>query len=307
MAANPIPDALSQIFALAEDMIDGLHALEVAVGIKQNTEAALTAVRDAAQTAESDYGAAKGAKGDASTALRVADSNARAFLKAARAVLAQRLGELWSVAWEPTGFPDQSTAVPSTQDARLTLCASLKTYLTANPTQEVTDLNVTAAVAETNRAALAAARAAVNTANTTAGTQRDARDAAVDALKTAMRGLIAELGQKLSDIDPRWDSFGLNAPGSDTTPDAPEALVVTPGASGTLFVDWADARHAARYRVWLQVVGVDADFRAGTTVTDSDATLSALPSGKTVKVRVTAVSDTGLESVPSATVEAVVA
>lgn len=39
MASNPIPDALPQLFALAEDMADGLHDHQVAIGIKQNLEA----------------------------------------------------------------------------------------------------------------------------------------------------------------------------------------------------------------------------------------------------------------------------
>ena len=82
--------------------------------------------------------------------------------------------------------------------------------------------------------------------------------------------------------------------------------MVTPGVAGTLFIDWADARRATRYRVWIQVMTVDADFRAAATVTDSDATVSGLPGGKTVKVRVTAANDAG-ESQASATVEAVVA
>jgi len=52
-------------------------------------------------------------------------------------------------------------------------------------------------------------------------------------------------------------------------------------------------------------VGVDADFVAVLTVTDSDGTLTGLPSGKTVKVRVIAVNGT-FESLPGAEVEAVV-
>ena len=51
-------------------------------------------------------------------------------------------------------------------------------------------------------------------------------------------------------------------------------------------------------------MGVDTDFRPVATVTDSDATLSGLGSGKTVRVRVTALNDAG-ESTPSATVEVV--
>ena len=79
-----------------------------------------------------------------------------------------------------------------------------------------------------------------------------------------------------------------------------------PVAPGTLLADWADARRATRYRVWIQVLTVDADFRAVATVTDSDATLTGLPSGKTVKVRITAANDAG-ESLPGTEVQAVVA
>jgi len=61
-----------------------------------------------------------------------------------------------------------------------------------------------------------------------------------------------------------------------------------------------------RPRVWVKVEGVDADFRTAATVTDSDATLNTFPSGRTVRVRVTAANDAG-ESIPSAEVQAVVA
>ena len=306
MASNAIPNGLPQLFALAEDMADGCHTHETAVGIKQNKEADVRADLNAARTGETDYAAAKGVKDELSIDLRIADSNARAFLKAGRAVLAQSLGEIWSATWEPTGFPNQSTAVPSTQEERMSLCASLKAYFTANAAKENAPLGVTAANADTKFSALSDARTAVNNGNTISGQKRDVRDGFVAQLKNRLRGLVAELGQLMDDNDPRWDAFGLNAPGASEIPDVPEALVVTSGAPGTLFIDWADARRAARYRVWIQVLTVDADFRAATTVADSDATVSGLPGGKTVKVRVTAANDAG-ESQASATVEAVVA
>ncbi len=305
MASNPIPTGLPQLFALAEDMADGCQSHEAAVGLKQNKEANLRADLATARDAESDYAAAKGDKDTLSTALRVADSNARALLKAARAVLAQSLGEGWSAAWDPTGFPNQSTAVPATQEERLNLCASLKAYFTANPAKENAPLAVTAANAEAKFTALSNARQAVNNGNAAAGQNRDVRNGAVAALKTRMRGLMAELEQLLDENDPRWDAFGLNAPGAAATPDAPEALVVTPGTPGHLLADWADARRASRYRVWVKVEGVDTDFHAAATVTDSDATLNTFPSGRTVRVRVTAANDAG-ESTPSAEVQAVV-
>ena len=304
---NPIPNGLPELFSMAEDMADGLNTHEATVGIKQNTESDLRADLAAAQAAEGAYAAAKGVKVTASTNLRIADSNARAFLKAARAVLAKRYGELWSAAWEPTGFPNQSTAVPGKQDERFALCAALRRYFTDNPTHEVPDpnINVTAVEADARYTALSNARQAVNDANTAAGEKRNDRDAAVASLKTRMRGLIAELDQLLDDNDPRWDAFGLNPPGASGIPDVPEALVVTPGVAGTLLADWADARGATRYRVFQQIVGVDPDFRDVLTVTDSDATLAGLPTGATVKVRVTARNDAG-ESLPSAEVETVV-
>ena len=305
MAANPIPEALPQLIALGEDMADGLHDHEGAAGIKQNLEAAFRPELDAAKSAESKYAAAKGTKDTLSTTLRIADSNARSFLKATRAVLAQKLGELWSAAWEPTGFPNLSTAVPGTQEERLTLCAALKPYFITNPANEVAVMNVTAANADAKFTALSNARNAYNNGASDAVTKKQGRDAAVVTLKARMRGLTSELGQLLDDDSPLWDAFGLNAPGSASTPEVPEALVVTPGVAGTLLVDWADARRATRYRVWVQVVTVDNDFRAAATVTDSDATVSGLPHGKTVKVRVTAANDAG-ESLPSAVVEAVV-
>lgn len=306
MAANPIPEALSQLHALAEDMADGLHDHEVAVGIKQNLEAAFRPELEGSKAAEADYAAAKGVKDTLSASLRVADSNARAFIKASRAVLAQKLGELWSAAWEPTGFPNQSTGVPATQDERLTLCGALKAYFTANAANEVAAMGVTAANADAKFTALSDARNAYNNGASDATNKKQLRDVAVTVLKARMRGLTNELGQLLEDDSPLWDAFGLNAPGAASTPETPEALVVTPGAAGTLLVDWADARRATRYRVWVQVLTVDNEFRALATVTDSDATVNTLPSGKTVKVRVTAANDAG-ESLPSAVVEAVVA
>lgn len=57
--------------------------------------------------------------------------------------------------------------------------------------------------------------------------------------------------------------------------------------------------------MWILIVGTDTDFRAVESVQDSDATLSGLPSGATVKVRVTSVNGAG-ESQPGPEAQAVV-
>ena len=102
-----------------------------------------------------------------------------------------------------------------------------------------------------------------------------------------------------------WLAFGLNEPGAASTPDVPEAVSVVPGTPGVLHVNWPAARLAMHYRVWKQIVGTDANPIAVASPTDTEATLSGLPSGATVKITVTSVNDAG-ESTPSTEISVVV-
>jgi hypothetical protein len=306
MASNPIPDRESAVLSMAEDMADGLHQHEAAVAVKQNTETVVRAAIAALRTTQGELGAAQGAKSTLSTNLRIADSNATAFLRAARKVLTEKISPDWTQAWEPTGFPDNSTAVPDNQEARMDLCSSLQNYFTNTPAHEVAPLDVTAAIAGQRFTALSDARHAMDDGLSVCGQKKNVKNAALVALKRRMRGLITELETLLEDDDPRWRAFGLNAPADPDTPDIPEALVLLAGVAGSILADWSDARRADRYRVWLQIVGVDTEFRAVMTVNDSDATITGLTSGQTVRVRITAVNEQGDESQPSETKEIVV-
>ena len=62
MASNALPATLDALLTLAEDMADGLHTHEVAVGVKQNLEAGVRAAITTVNTAEAAYAAAKAAK-----------------------------------------------------------------------------------------------------------------------------------------------------------------------------------------------------------------------------------------------------
>jgi len=137
MASNALPDPLDDLFTLAEDMADGCHNHQAAIGLKQNTETDVRTDLANAVTAQEQYQAALSAKTDLSTAVTVADSNGKAFISAASSVLAQILGGTWSQAWVATGFPDLSTGVPSTQSKRQALLLSLQNYFTANPAYEI--------------------------------------------------------------------------------------------------------------------------------------------------------------------------
>jgi len=301
--ANSLPGSQPRLLTLSADAADGLRDLETIVGVKQNTEASVRAAIAELVRTEGDFTAARAAKADANTALRIADSNARALIGSVRSVLAKRFGQRWNEQWVQTGFPNQSTAVPLTQDERLTLCEKLKDFFTRHPDYEVAAMDATAALAGQRSKALKDARAAAGRANFDAGTKLAARDAAATALRNSLGGLVEELGRLLAADDPRWHQFGLNMPSDPETPEAVEGVVVTPGAPGVLHLDWPDTRRAQHYNVWVQVVGVDADFRKADRRDESDATLPGLPAGATVKIKITAANDAG-EGPESAVVEA---
>lgn len=305
MASNRLPDKLDLLFALAEDMADGLNQHETPVGVKQNTEAVIRAALAAARAAETTYGECKVAKKTASTAVAAADSAGRVFIMNARKRLSKFLGEAASAEWESAGWPPGSTATPSTQDERFTLLASLKAYFTAHPAHESVDMEVTAALADAACTAVSTARAALGQKITESGQAKAARDVAEANLRKRMTGLITELETLLPPDDARWHAFGLNRPADEETPEAPSFTTVAAGPNSTLLVDWDDSLRADRWRVWIKVAGVDNDFRAVVSVTESDATLSGLTAGASVEVRVTSVNDAG-ESAPGPTVQAVV-
>ena len=307
MASNRLPKPLDDVFTLAEDMADGCHNHEAAVGLKQNKEVNVRADLAAAILAQKNYKLALSAKMDFSTAVTVADSNSKAFILAARRVLANNLGEGWSQAWLATGFPDQSTAVPSTQTKRQALLGSLKDYFTAFPAYEVSTpkLTVTAAQAGVLFTAMSNARSAAADGNSDAGNKKHLRDLAEEALRNRMTGLIAELGQLLDDTDPLWLAFGLNEPGATNLPDTVDGLVLTAGLAGNVSAHWSTASRATRYRVFQQIDGVDPIPVNLTTTGESDANLPGLPSGKTVKVYIVAANDAG-QAQPGDTVSIVV-
>lgn len=305
MAENQIPKKLSELFSFTDQIADGSGLLGVTLGMVHNTETLVRADLLAAETASDLYNQARAAKLGLTAAQGTADANGRTYIATSRNVIASFLGGEWTQVWEPTGFPNQSTAIPSTIAERQTLLNSLKLYFTANPTQEVAALNVTAARANTLFNALSDARSAVNTGLVLIGQRMAVRQTTEPALRKRLSDTIAELAMKMSPLDPRWQNFGLNMPGDVSTPDVPDAPILTTAGPGRVFADWADAARALRYHVWKQVVGVDADFINVMTVTDSEAMLPDLPTGATVKVRITAVNDAG-QSQPSDSVQIVV-
>ncbi|MCA9165006.1 MAG: hypothetical protein KDA62_18565 [Planctomycetales bacterium] len=296
MAVNPTPTAIDQLFALSEDMADGAAANGQTVGLLQNTEARIRADMDGARAAQQAYLESRNAKTLATAAQRVADSNGRAFIGTAKNVLTPSLGSEPSPEWSLAGFVS-SLAIPKSIAERMSLLGTLRDYFTSRPQYENAPLNVTAAQAGALFTALSDARSASNASVAAVGQARVAWSAARATLERRVRGLIDELEQLISPDDPVWYAFGLNPPAADQTPSAPEgpSLIVH---VLTIFADWDDVPNAERYRVLVQIDGIDADFRAVESPTDSDATLGPFLPGQTVRVKVTAVRG-NLESAAS--------
>ncbi|MBL9129637.1 MAG: fibronectin type III domain-containing protein [Verrucomicrobiaceae bacterium] len=297
MASNRLPDKLDRLFSLAEDMSDGLHVHETSKGVKQNTESVVRPALAAARAAESAYGDAKVEKKDANTAVTNADKAAKVFITNARKRLSKFFGETASAEWEAAGWPPGSIAMPTEQDLRFNLLASLQAHFTSHPAHESTDMEVTAALAEAAHAAYSGARNTLAEKIMLSGQKKAVRDTAVANLRKRMEGLISELATLLTPDDPLWHAFGLNRPADEETPEAPSFTTAVHGPDSSALVDWDDALRADRWRVWRLIVGVDTEFQAVLTVTESDATLPGLPAGATVKIRVTSVNDAG-ESQP---------
>ncbi len=293
MAQNTIPGRLTDLFSFTELIAIGLAALEAELGIVHNTAAAVRGDLVALQTAWDQCNQAREAKRLLIQAQTAADLDGRTFILAARNVLATFLGNVWSQAWEATGFPNQSLAVPSTIAERQSLLLSLKLYFAAHPTHTVAALNVTSIRATILFNLLSNARAAVNAGLTLIGEKMAVRETAERALRKRLSDTIAELAMKLGKFDPRWETFGLKMPGQDSVCESAEKPVVTNVGPGRVFSDWSDVPGADGYIVEVQVMGVDADFVEVANVSDSEYLLQGLPSGKTIRVRIIAYNAVG--------------
>jgi hypothetical protein len=305
MAGNPIPKNDDALLALAEDVADGLHQLEAALGITGVTEAKVRADMTAARAAGTAARTAKEVRLAASTALQATDDAATAFLMAVRGVLQNFLGRKWSAGWETAGFPNQSTAVPATPEERLNLCAALNAYFLANPAREVAALNVTAVKAEEHHQALSDGRDLLDQKTTDQGQKLKARDAALLKLGQHLRTLVTDLESLLAEDDDRWHTFGLNAPADPVTPESVASLDLRLISATEILASWPRTPRATRYRPFVQIVGVDEDFVAREAVHGLDVVLKGFAAGQTVRVKIVAANDDG-EANPGPTEEILV-
>jgi hypothetical protein len=288
MAANPFPNKTEQLLGKAAQMVGGLIALASEVGVTLITEAVLSNAMVTVEAAVRAYEEACEVRRLAYLTRLNADKEGERFISVARNVLALDLGADFSEGWGPTGFPNQSTAVPDTMIERQTLLRSLQNYFANHSVLENAARGVTALLAGVRFHAVADALNALNSAIQQASAAKDARDAAIADLRRKMRGCIDELSQLMEDNDPRWYAFGLNPPAAPDTPEIAEGLEVVLIGPGSAKASWEGAPRADRYRVFKQIIGIDAAPVAVETVYGTEFTFTGLIAGQTIKVFVSA-------------------
>jgi hypothetical protein len=297
MAANPTPTNDHQLLVRCHDMAGGCAALEVELGIKQNTASKMRAGAEAARAAMAEVGRLKGERGMRRKEFREVDREAERVLGRCRLRLAALFGPRHNTQWEAAGFTHRSTMVPESLAGRLGLLSRLEGYLNLHPEQESKDMGTTAAICEATRDGVQAARTAVRTCQTQLRAAVVAKREALKKLRKQMRSLIRELDIVMVGDDPRWQRFGLRVPASPTMPKAVESVTLTALGGGVVAVSWPRARHAGRYRVQVRRAGV-AEFENVKTLRGRDTTLTGLPVGESLEVRVIAANKLD-EAVPS--------
>jgi len=297
MATNKLPKTRDELFALAEALADALHTDEVRLGVKQNTETSLRAELKAAIEARNTYNLVVSTHADLKRALEAADSEARTFIVNSRNVLRNFIGKPWSPAWQATGFPNDSVAVPAMMTERLILLGALGNYFQVNPDKQNDALKVTGIHAGELFKSLQDARAAVSSNDSETGDAIRARRQSEQALRWRITGLIGELRQLMDDDDPGWYRFGLSRPADPVVPAVPDQVVVIGGLPGSVQVTWDPSRRAERYRIFKKEDGDD-DFLPIATTADPFATIDGLEHGATLQILVRAANAAG-ESLPS--------
>ncbi len=277
----------------ADKSLVGLTELVVPLGVAHCSVAALTTLITDSKQARLDYKNAQHGKQQAFDALRKARSTVDPFIRRTRDYLVGVLGPVWNAGWSVVGFASRSLALPDTDAHRITVLQLTRDYFTANAAKQASQLNVTAAEATAQLAAFSAAKAAAEACRFDQRSKRDLRDTAEVALDKKLRCLWTELGSILDPLDPRWLKFIDRVPGDLRVPDAVEEVSAEAQPGGIITVDWEDATRAARYKVLKQVIGVDVEPVLFTTVDGSDAQITGVPSGATVKLQIVATNAVG--------------
>ena len=290
MASNHIPKNSAQFIGLGRKMHGGVVKLGTVIPVTMVTAAQLKSELDAFIVVDTGFNAARSTRLVVSEVFQAEMEKVYEWLLAVSNTLASRFGTRWSTEWAQAGFVNGSTGIPGNVEDRLGLVLSLVTFFTKNPSYEVPTMDQTAAFGTTLEADALAKQKVVTTAEVALGTAGDNWTAAYETLAESMRGLIKNLEGKLPKDDPRWLEFGLNMPGTKSTPGQPLNVTVQTDETGVLVAQCEAVALAKRYRWRMRLVGVDAKYELAASSTEPVGMIGGVAAGQTVQIIVQAVN-----------------
>ena len=285
-----LPTNAGQLLGLGNKMTNGLTLEGQALKITQITAAQLQAVVTAFANADNAFNAGRSARQAASDIFQAADGTLSDWLGVVRTVLAGRFGQRWSTVWAQAGFINNTTAIPSKIEDRIALAGRLVAFFTKKPTYEVASMGVTAAQGTALLNAITSAQNGLTASGKGLKTLEGNWNDAFKALTDMMWSLIKILQATLEDNDPMWLEFGLQMPGTPSTPGKPAGLVAHTDDTGAIVVQCDAVPLAMRYRWRMLLVGIESDYQLAASSPVPIGTITGVEPGRLVRIIVQAVN-----------------
>lgn len=289
---NLIKQSLSGVMVQLVRAEAGATEYAVNINMKHMLPAVIRGCRLALVQADDELDAGRDELRARRMALAEATAEARGFAMLARDIFMPILGGEYSEAWDATGYVG-SLETPRNANELLVLMQKLTSFLVANPAREVEPCNITALQGGTVMEMLRGAICGVDSQLTEVDRLQTERDEKFVAARKCLRDLVHELEMLLAPLDRRWLGFGLNMPGADETPDAPENVVVQIVNAQQVQAIVPPVARAERYRAFMRVKGTEAEFTPIATVYDSLFVFDDLPVNTEIELAFTAANDGG--------------
>ncbi|MDB6025456.1 MAG: hypothetical protein JWM68_1679 [Verrucomicrobiales bacterium] len=285
-------NSISSAKGAAQLIIGGIAELGAAVTLHYTSQADMNTELVNLIMACGDHEQGKQIKATRRQALIDSINEAQKLIRVVRDVVKMTFGNDYSALWTALGFKNNSLGVPDSPEDIQDMLDAIYSHLTNNPSLEMGTV-VTAARAKVLHDALVAAQVAVTSQEATIDALMEVRDEKYEILRKRISNVYQELRMQLTPLDTRWAKFGFVKPGADETPDLVTGVKVTLIGPTAAAVKWEASARAQYYRVWIRVLGVDAEYRAIGSPADLDFTIENLPAGATIDVIVTAVNNGG--------------
>lgn len=291
MASNKLPTNGGLLIGLVQKMIVGIIDIGSSVPVTMVTDAEMQAALDPFIAANTAFNTARSERQTASDAYQTATGNIYKWLLAARLALIPKLGRRWSPLWAQAGFISHTTRIPTKITDRTALIVALKTFFTVNPTYQSPNTDVTPTKAGALIATATTTQAALTEKEMVLAGADIAWTAAYEPLVELCMTLIKNLEGKLGPLDPRWLGFGLQMPGSISTPPKITGLAANLDEAGKLIVTWDWPPNATRTRVRAFVVGIEDKYRLVASSTEPLASIAPPLPGQTLQIAVQGVNE----------------